>query len=770
MRGSQRRNPQRRSVGNLPAELTSFVGRRHELSEAKRILSTSRLLTLTGTGGLGKTRLALRLATDLRRAFPDGVWVVELADLRDPDLLPSTVATTLGLRAAADPTTALTEYLEGKDLLLVLDNCEHLVDASAVVIAKLLAATNGVRAIATSRHALRVPGEHILHLEPLTLPQDQDGQNSSFEAMALFAERAAAVVPGFEVTPENRDDVIAICRRLEGIPLAIELAAVRLRVLTVQQLLHRLEDRLGLLTSGRRTVLPRQRTLEATIGWSFDLCSPAEQQAGMQLSVFSGGFDLDAAEHVFANKDTDDGTVLDVVTGLVDKSVLNRQDGTFGRQAWYRMLEIVRDYVGAKLAGTGDEDAVRARQVRFYVELSRSYREDGFGPRQLDWFSRLRREHVNLRAVLEYCLSTPGHEIDALNIAASLWNFWYCGGFLAEGYRYLRRGLDATDGHTMVRARGLYWASYVGVHVGEFDAVRPMLAELQEIADHLDDDELRAGYAECCGTAAFHSGDLRAGAMYLEQALTGYRATGDALLVFDTLIVLAAVYFFLEDPRGADVAAEALALTERHDAQWSRAYALWAVAIHHWRAGRNTEATALLKDAVELRLPERSLQAFLLEALTWCATADGDYERAARLLGASDAVWRLSGILVREMSPYRTIAEDCAAAAREALGPEGFDTAYAEAATFGVDDAIDYALHGKRRGTSAAGPARRRYPGGLTRREWQIADLVAQGMTNTDIAATLVIGRRTVETHVEHILEKLGFNSRNQVGTWWAQH
>jgi DNA-binding CsgD family transcriptional regulator len=604
-----------------------------------------------------------------------------------------------------------------------------------------------------------VEGEHILQVEPLAVPEADDADPS--DAVTLFADRAAAVVSGFELNQDNQGAVSRACRRLEGIPLAIELAAVRVRVLSVDQLVQRLDDRFGLLTARPRAAQPRQQTLEAAIDWSFELCSPNEQRLWAQLSVFPGGFDLDAVEQVCA---LDRDTVLEGVAGLVDKSIISRQDGTYGRNAWYRMLETVREYGVAKLAD-GDEGAVRARQVEHYARLARQYRTEGFGPRQLDWIARLRREHANLLAVLEYCLSDPRRASKALDIAASLWNFWYAGGIMLEGYRYLGRGLDLCAERTTVRARALYAMSSFAVQTGVADA-SAMLAELAELAEELDDDRLRAGHMECAGLATFFAGDPPGGAELLERALAGYRTAGDALLVFDTLILLAAAYFFLRDPRGAVVAEEALALTERHEARWSRGYGLWAVALHRWRAGEHTAAANLLTEAVGLRLADRTLLAFVLEALAWCRSSDGEHERATKLLGAATAVWRLSGARVDEMSPYQTLDEQCATRAREALGVPAYEAAFAEARAFGVDEAIRYVLREKPAASSR--PARGE-PGGLTRREREIAELVARGMSNKEIAAALVIGRRTVESHVENILVKLGFTSRTQVASWLSR-
>jgi predicted ATPase/DNA-binding CsgD family transcriptional regulator len=761
---------------NLPAELTSFIGRRRELREAKRLLSVARLLTLTGTGGVGKTRLALRVAAELRRAFADGVWLVELAELRDSRLLPSVVAAALGLRDTADPAAGLAEFLGDRQLLLVLDNCEHMVDECAVLVTKLLAAAGQVRVLVTSRHALRAEGEHILRVEPMSVPHDVDASagggsvrgRGQADAVTLFVERAAAALPGLEFAPREMAVVGQICARLEGIPLAVELAAVRLRVLSVDQLLHRLVDRFALLTRGPRAVRARQRTLEATIDWSYELCSPDEQRMWARLSVFPGGFDLDAAEHVGQVHPGSDAAVVDVLTGLMDKSVVFRQNGTFGRRAWYRMLETVREYGTGKLPERGGEQDVRARQVEYYVALAQRYRDEGFGSGQLEWVRRLRREHANFRAVLDHCLSAPDRAGHALDIASCLWNFWFGGGLVREGYRYLQDGLELSRDRTTVRAQALYAASFLAIHTGEAAAAGEMLAELAGLAEEFDDERLRAGHTECTGLAAFFAGDLSGGAELLEHALAGHRAADDALLVFDTLVLLAAAYFFLDDPRGEVAAAEALALTERHEAHWSRGYALWAVAIHRWRSGQFPAATSLLREAIALRLPDRTLLAFLVEALAWCHSAAGEHERATRLLGCATAVWRLAGARIGETRPYQAVDEQCAEQANAALGTEAFDMAFAEGAGFGLDETIDYALDEKPTKAIRA-RAHGSEPDILTRREREIATLVARGMSNKEIAAALVISRRTVETHVENILVKLGFTARTQVAPWLAE-
>jgi predicted ATPase/DNA-binding CsgD family transcriptional regulator len=757
----------RSGVGSLPAELTSFVGRRRELRETKRLLSVARLLTLTGIGGVGKTRLALRVAAGVRRAFADGVWFVGLADLRDPGLLVNTVTTALGLPEMVDPEAGLAEFVEDKNLLLVLDSCEHLVDECAVLTTKLLAAAGELRVLATSRQALRVEGEHILHVEPMSVPHGPGADVHRSDAVTLFVERAVAVVPGFELTADNKAAVSRICARLEGIPLAVELAAVRLRMLSVAQLLHGLDRRFALLTSGPRGALPRQRTLEATIDWSFGLCSPEEQRMWTRMSVFPGGFDLAAARVVYGRDDLDAATVLDIVAGLVDKSVVIRQDGTFGWHGWYRMLDTVREYGAAKLAGTGEEPEVRASQVGHYLDLARRFQAEEFGSRQLEWLDRLRHEHANLRAVLEYCLSTPERAGDAVDIASSLLVFWFHG-LLVEGYQYLRRGLEHVHDGTIRRARALYAATVLAILTGAAATARQPLAELAELADDLDDEQLRARHLECLGWAKLYTGDLPGGTELLEQALAGHRATGDTRLEFDTLILLGGAYFFLGDPRGADLAAEALALTDRHGARWSKGYALWTTAIHRWRLGEPRQAGEHLREAIKLEEVDRTLLAFLLEALAWCHSSSDEHERAARLLGCAHTAWRLSGARVGEMTPHRDFDERCASQARTKLGTALFNTAFAEGTAFELDQIIQYAL-GETPEDTTTRPARTDPPGGLTKREREIAELVARGLTNKAIATHLVIAKRTVETHVENILVKLGFNSRTQVAPWLTE-
>src|SRR5919202_492349 len=415
---------------NLPLELTSFIGREREIAEVKRLLlleGKDRLLTLTGPGGCGKTRLALKVAFEVVQEFEDGVWLVELSSLSDPDLVPQAVAFALGVREAPERslTEVLTEHLKSKKMLLVLDNCEHVIDACAALADALLRACPELRILATSREALSIAGEATWLVPPLSLPDPEHPPPvedlAGYEAVRLFLERAAAVSSRFELTERNAPAVAQVCRRVDGMPLAIELAAARARVLSVEQIASRLEDSFRLLATDSRTALPRQRTLRATIGWSHELLSQEEQALFRRLSVFAGGFALEAAEGVCAGVGIERDGVLDLLTHLVDKSLLLvAQQG--GEEARYRVLETVRQYGAEKLKESGDEPEIRRRHADFFLKLAEEAEPGLMGPEQGEWLERLEQEHGNLRAALMWSLGGGNQEL-GLRLAAGVGRF-----------------------------------------------------------------------------------------------------------------------------------------------------------------------------------------------------------------------------------------------------------------------------------------------------------------------------------------------------------
>ncbi|MBP2323503.1 putative ATPase/DNA-binding CsgD family transcriptional regulator [Kibdelosporangium banguiense] len=755
-----------RTLGNLPVEQTSFVGRRRELSEARRQLSTSRLVTCTGPGGVGKTRLALRIGAQCQRAFPDGVWLVELAGLNEGELIADAVADTFGLSDhRADPTGRLAEYLQDKHLLLVLDNCEHLVDACAVLLTKLLTAAPRLHILATSRQLLRMEGEQLLPLAPLTVfPSDGAGgagERFASEAVTLFADRAAAAAPSFRLTGENLAEVHAICRRLDGIPLAIELAAVRCRGLGPTEILAHLDDAFALLTSERRGGDPRHRTLETAMAGSHRLCSPTEQRMWARLSMFADDFGLDAVEAVCSGDGIDRSEVFDLVVGLADKSIVIRVDGSYGRQARFRQLVTVRQYGARELASSGEELAVRERHLGYYRALVDRGENAYFHACEIAWFTELRREHRNLRSVLEFCLADPARAPVALDIVARLQFYWFACGLLREGGLWSRRALAAAPQPSAVRAHALVACAYLLEFCGEYDAVASMLDEACVLAGQFGDPATIAQADWCRALRAIYLGDAPSALTLLNRAMVGFRAASDMAGVFRTLIMHGIAAFTVAPDEGRVSAEQARALVELAGAGWSKCIVLRLLGRYRLADGALQETAALFEEALSLAWQTYDLRAIgrCVEVLGWCASGDGRHERAALLWGAADTLRRFVGAepsyphISKLFVQYERIT-------RDALTEHGFEAALARGKAMSPAEVVEFTLE------KAAPSHEKATAAQLTRRETEIAELVGQGLTNKEIAARLVIAQRTAEGHVERILDKLGFRSRVQIAAW----
>lgn len=755
----------RRPIGNLPAEVTSFVGRREELVAAKQLLPTTRVLTLLGPGGVGKTRLSRQVGVAVARAFPDGVWLVELADVHDPDLVTVTVAEAMALRDdTAVPLRRLTEFLADKRLLLILDNCEHLIDACARLVGRIVATTAQVRVLATSREVLGVPGEQVMPVAPLPLP---DTATTDSDAMRLLAERASAANPGFAATPANRDALAAICRRLDGIPLALELAALRFRVFTPEQILARLDDTMALLSAGPRIAPERQQTIEGAIRWSYDLCTPAEQRLWEQLSVFSGGFDIDAAEAVCLPA-ADGRIAMDALTGLVDKSVLSlRYDGDVGR---YSMLEPIRQFAHDRLAERGDEPEVRARHREHYRRLALRGRTAYWSSDDVAWFRELNREHANLRAALQSGLTDAPES--ALEMAAVLRPFWEHNRFLTEGYRWLTDALTKAGQPTELRARGLSAAASLAALLSDRGPARQLVDECVALARKVNAPDILAEAMLDSALLAFNDGDT-AGALELAETATHLAAEcGHHAMEMDSLAFAFVCALVLADERCTTFAERLLEITTERGPALLGGLAQWCMGLDHWRRGDQDGATAYLGRAVEMfALFDRCVWlASAFEGLAWTAVARDDFERAARLLGAAEILARSTVRLAHAITGV--LGDRMRVRVREALGERRFEEVFDSGATLSLSEAIDYALG---RAPAAARPpqpaaVRSRAADVLTRREKDVARLVAAGHSNKRIAADLVISVRTAETHVEHILTKLGFTSRTQIAGWVRDH
>jgi non-specific serine/threonine protein kinase len=766
--------PAPRRTGNLPAQLTSFVGRRREVAEIRRLLSGSRLVTLTGVGGAGKTRLSLRVAADLRRAFPDGVWFVELAALDDDALLPQTIASTLGVRdrTARWPVSALAEYLSDKHMLLVLDNCEHLRTACAVLAETVLRAAPALRVLATSRQALGLTGEHIFQVPTLSVP-DADQRPPppalhQYEAVSLFLDRATAVKPGFVLTEANAETVARVCQRLDGLPLAIELTAVRLRALSVDEVLERLEDRYRLLTAGSPGVLPRHQTLRALIDWSYGLCSDRERTAWAALSVFSGGFDLPAAEAVGAGTTVLDTTVLDTLAALVDKSILIADEHE-GRIR-YHMLETIREYGRDRLGESGAGPAVRKRHRDHFEQLVEQARDEWCGPRQQRWLACILREHHNIRAVLDYSLTEPGQAEAGLKIAGALWFFWIATGLTAEGRRWLERLLELEAAPSRWRNRALWVCAYLCILQEDIASAEPRIAECRQTAEQHGDAESVAWAVQLSGMAAMSVGELAKARAQLEDGLARHHACRDDIGTVDVCFYLVAVVALLGEPhRAATLCEETLARCDSQGERWLKSYMLWDLGLVAWQLGDCTRAAASGRDGLRLarEFNEQWAIAFCVELLAWAAHAELRHRRAAYLLGCADSIWHRIGAPLFGMRHLLRYHEQCISGARGMLGAAAFEAELAKGRQTSLDRAISAALE---ESTAPAGPAAGAANGAvLTPREREVAGLIAEGLSNKAIAAKLVIAQRTVEAHVEHILDKLGFSSRTQVAAWMVE-
>ncbi|GAA4622741.1 LuxR family transcriptional regulator [Actinoallomurus vinaceus] len=680
------------AAGNLPAELTSFVGRRREVGAIKRLLRHHRLVTVTGGPGVGKTRLSQRVAGQLGRTFADGVRLVELAALEDARFLARAVGDAVGMPSESGSAApeALTWFLADKDLLLVLDNCEHLVDPCARLVTDLLRAAPRVRILATSRQALRVAGEWLVELAPLPVPQE-DQPPARDGAVRLFAERAAIALPGFAITDDNRAKVAAICRRLEGIPLAIELAAVRVRAMSVDAILARLEEHsLEVLGAGARVAMPRLQTLRSAIDWSFHLCAAPEQRLWARASVFSGGFDLDDAERVCSGAGIEDVEVLALVDGLLDKSVLTR--AMSGDGCRYRLLEAIREYGAQHLARSGEGMGVRTRHRDHFAGLARQAECQFLSPGEVEGFDLLQRDYANVRAALEFCLSEPGQSDSGLRIAGSLRHYWTMSVRHREGRYWLDRALVLNQEPSPARAKALWVDGWTALLLAEWEAGLSRIDQCLALAERLGDEPARAHAVMLRGVHAFFCDGLHRAVAFFEDALTRLRALDDRADVWMTLRYLTYATALLGDAdRSRAFGEQCLEIAETAGAPLTRARSLGVYGIAQWLIGDHERAGELTRERLRVSpYIDGWGIAHCLEVLAWDAS-ERDPERAARLLGCAHAIWRFTAapLTQRHLAAGHRFCEQCA---RAALGDERFGKAFEEGSRLPIDQAVAYAL------------------------------------------------------------------------------
>ena len=518
---------------NLPKQLTSFIGREREVAHIQELLVKARLLTLTGAGGCGKTRLALQVASQSVESYADGAWFVELAAVSEPDLAPRIVAATFGLKEELTTSVVqrLTAYLEGKRLLLVLDNCEHLLSACAELAYLILRKCPFVTLLATSRERLSIAGETTYRVPSLSLPDPKEKLTaqslSEFEAASLFVERAQSLAPEFRLTDENASPVAAVCRHLDGIPLAIELAAARVRSMSIDDVNRRLDQRFRLLTGGSRTVLPRLQTLRALMDWSYDLLTDREKALFRRLSVFNGSWTLEAAEKICHGDGIDELDVLDLVSSLTDKSLVTAEERLGASR--YRFLETVRQYAADRLEESGEQARWRNLHVEHFLALARAAEPQIVGPEVDSWLARLEAEHDNLRWAMDWAVKNEGAVNSGLRLAGSLWEFWHIRGFAAEGRSWLASLLDAKpdvpDGSARVLA--LTGAMTLALLQYDYTAARAAAQECLALSEQLDDRRGMASARLLLAMLAFGRGDYEQVLDLSRKALDGFRKLGD---------------------------------------------------------------------------------------------------------------------------------------------------------------------------------------------------------------------------------------------------
>ncbi|MFE2473028.1 ATP-binding protein [Streptomyces mirabilis] len=696
-------------AGVLPPEATGLIGRRQEVSQTRRLLRQGRLVTLTGTGGIGKTRLALCVGAGMRRSFRDGVRVVDLAQLGDDGLIAEAVVEALGIRdvSSRPALEVLQDHLSRMRLLLILDNCEHLLEGCAELVGRLLEAAPGLRILVTSRESLGVVGETLLEVPGLSVP-DLDSplrlrSLARVEAVSLFTERAASVVADFRLTTATARSVAQICRHLEGIPLAIELAAARMRTLPPEELLERLEDRFTLLVGGSEGAMPRHRTLRATIDWSHDLCSPQERLLWSRLSVFSGSFDLEATEEICSTQGIPRTEVLDLITNLVGKSILLSL-GERGPVRRYRLLETLRQYGQEQLAASGTEETLRERHCDWYQRLAEETEAESNGQDQQSWLAHVHADLANYRAALDHSLSRPGQARNALAIAADLWTFWLAAGAFTEARRWLDRALVQEMQDSPQRAKALWVLGWFMAEQGDTAPALQVLAQAREVADRVGDRMAQAWVTTCTAQAVLFHGDVAGAVRLHHEGMEKHRALRDPMGTSLALIGLAYAASLHGDPRAAGFAEQLLAHSEEIGNPWVRSYGLWIMGQELRRQGRMSEALGFFRDSLRFQraFGDRLGTAYCIETLAWGAGDEGDHGKAAQLLGLAQSLWRSVGASVSRYGHILPPHEHCAAQARDALGEAAYLEAFAQGEALPLDAA--YAFGEQDGAPSAASP------------------------------------------------------------------
>jgi len=808
--------------GNLPTALSSFIGRERESVEVKRLLLSHRLVTLTGLGGCGKTRLALKVAHELVEEFEHGVWFVELASIIDSAFILQTINSSLNIREQSGQSLmdVLVDYLADHNILLVLDNCEHLISACAQLAETILQKCSELKILATSREVLGVTGEVAYAVPSLSLPSQQPwtdptsaqsalGPYEESESVQLFVARAAENSPEFKLTSENGAWVAEICRHLDGMPLAIELAAARVRSLSIQQIAQRLDDRFHLLTSGSRTAPPRQQTLAATLDWSYALLSETEQKVLQRLSIFAGGATLDAAESVCSDDEIYPSGILDAISHLVDKSLVLADKPERG-ETRYSLLETIRQYALEKLTESGDVDESRNSHLSYFIQWAEKAEPHLMTAEQLQWLELYEAEHDNLRAALEWCNVDNERAKAGLQLAAACGRFWRLRGYISEGRMRLTIALlpESVRERNLTRARALTFnANHIYLQ-SDYPAMRPLAEEalsiwrelgadgkvgtaytldlLGELATEEGDYE-RAdlffnealeiyetlnythGLGQIhmqLGWAAMRTGKLEEAQHHLEEFLSLAQAAGDKTHIAFAYSGLGEVAVRQEQYEHAiSLLRQGLTINREQGDKWGIGTLLGSLG---WVALRQRDfkrLNALLGESLSVRieLSDKGGIAWCLEKLAEAKYEQVQFQDATKIFGFAEALRApiRSVIDPADQPNYNRIIADL----QSALGPDGFAALWAEGKATSLGEVVDLALSEPESSTELARAEKEKF-GGLTAREREVATLIAQGKSNREIAESMTVGVKTIETYVTRILNKLGFDSRVQIATW----
>ncbi|WP_176156896.1 ATP-binding protein [Arthrobacter sp. P2b] len=747
----------------------------------REAMTESRLVTLIGPGGVGKTRLAVHLGAMVRQSFEDGVWLVDLAPLSNSAMVPEALLSALEIRTTSAQSAAaqLSAYLSERNLLVILDNCEHVLPGCRFLVEALLENSPRLSILATSRERLGVKGERLLPVLPFELPQANDVLDETavrrFDSLAFFNDRAKASSPEFRITNENVAAAAELCIQLDGIPLALELAASRLRSLSVTQLLKRLKSRFAILSSGSPTAPPRQQTLRALIDWSYDLCTSEQKVLWRRLSVFAGSTDLDAIERICSDENLSQSSVLEVVDSLVAKSILIAI--VTPNSVRYQVLETIRQYALERAQDVGEEATLRRRHCQYYLELSQSSAEQFWSHKQNEWISRLRSEHENLRAALTYCVAgTESSEVSALKLVTALRFHWMLGGFVSEGRRWLDLILAASTDYGTEMCRALCVAAWAAAVQGDFAGSHQRLRECTLLLEELktagnisetDVDDIETQIQTWSGALLLFGGNPSSAASMFEKALARDRAANRIEGTMLVLCQLSITYALMADfSRAEEVSAESITLSDKVRETYVKSVALWSKACCAWSQGNLKRALEYAHESLgrALVFDDKVMTALNLEVISSALVEQTKYEDAAVIRGVASRVWEVLESSIASFGPHLAGAhEKWAKRADKALGSR----AYREALTRGYrmsPDEVRARVLGLE--VSERDAASDRDVGALTKRQHQVAALIADGQSNREIADNLVLSTRTVEGHVESILAKLGMTSRTQIASW----